>query len=429
MNFQSNEQQISAPGLYLNDKQYQALFYEMDRLKNLAYKEKEARKIAEKKLQFYENGQADFAESIREIVDKCILTILYRGNETEIAYWYIEKCHTILFNISENTVIIYLYLEIKAKSVKRQIIIKESDLKGTKIVDIFENNGCPIMQIGSRQRRALQFIRYIRSKAQSGNVLNFPFINGWGNGKYIYSNTNNAMFKEVLEIENPYTMKYFPNTANGIDKNKEILKKLVETFGKEDVTLAFSIGIWGMLYSIFAKYGYQEEKMLSIESKKNSVLYERLMTQWEERRVFDVSQKKKYAEIVSQSKDEVSFFRMDVCSNYEISNVSGTLLPMIQRHEIADSKTGKIKKIKSLFIIETYDYRILDKVLKLPFNMEKNIKFNISQKDISSFYLDICKFLENNYKWVDNTIKNFNLKSDVLEYKKIYFCLKMSNFF
>ena len=92
MNFQSNEQQISAPGLYLNDKQCQALFYEMDRLKNLAYKEKEARK-KQKVVELKEirlspnidsndlNTKMNAAKKFLSKGDKVKITLRFRGRE------------------------------------------------------------------------------------------------------------------------------------------------------------------------------------------------------------------------------------------------------------------------------------------------------------------------------------------------------------
>lgn len=415
------------PGLYLNEAQYQNFFSELNRLNNVVCKEKEARKIAEKKLQFYENGRVDTSESIREISDKCTLTVLHKGLETEIANWYIEKCCTILFNITENCVMVFLNLSIMTQRGKFTVMIKETDLKGTKIIDIFENKGYPIMQVGPKARRAVQFIRYIKSKVQSGNITNIPFINGWQEGKYICSYSENAMFKEIFEVENPYTRKYFANLTYNIDKSYEIFRNVVETFGNEDTNLAFSIAIWGMLYSEFAKHGHQQENMLAIENKKNMVIYERLMTQWVNRRAFDASQQKKYFEIVQESKDEVTFLRTDVCTDYKITNVLGSLLPMVQRHEIVDIKTNEVKKVNSLFIIETNDWRILDKVLKLPFNMEKDIRINVDSKDISALYRSICQWIEKNYELINKWMNENGLENELSQYPDTYFCLKISH--
>lgn len=404
------------------------LVKEIGDLQNQNCKLAEAKRLAEEKLGFYENGKIVSSEAVREIPEQCLLKVLVRGHEENLAFWCIEKCNIIYFETSLDERSLFLLIHIKAGNGKIcEIVLKEGDLKGTKIIDILENSGCQVMQAGSKAKRAVQILRYVRSKINFENIKIIPYRSGWHDGKYYYSISKNNVYKEVFHLENPYTRDFFPDKILHKKDESNLLYYLEKVFGREELTLALTLTVFGMLYSVFSEYGHKPERVLSLENGKNLTFYEILMTQWVERRVFPVSNTKHYEKNIRNIKDSIILFRTNDRSKYDENVLLNKLLPILENNELYSEKTGDVIKVESLCIVESSNYKISDKTFKLPLKMDKDLKAELNPEYISGLYKNICKWLEDNYEWIINEIKSSEYINKVPGFMEINFCLALSH--
>lgn len=404
------------------------LVKEIGNLQNQNYKLAEAKRLAEKKLGFYENGKFVSSEAVREIPEQCLLKVLVRGHEENLAFWCIEKCNIIYFETSLDERSLFLLLHIRANNGKmREIVLNEGDLKGAKIIDILENSSCQVMQAGSKTRRAVQILRYIRSKINFDNIKIIPYRSGWHDGKYYYSIAQNSVYREIFHLENPYTRDFFPDKILHKKDEKNFFHYLEKAFSREELTLVLTLTVFGMLYSVFSEYGHKPERVLSLENGRNLMFYEILMTQWVERRVFPVSNTKHYEKIIYNIKDSIIFFRTNDRSKYDENVLLNKLLPILENNELYNEKTGDVIKVESLCIVESSNYKIFDKTFKLPLKMDKNLKAELNPEYISGLYKNVCKWLEDNYEWIINEIKSAEYINNVPGFREINFCLTLSH--